>query len=60
MKWFIFSQEYQDLTTQLDSAKTELKNKVQVISQAKANEKIVKQAEEHAENLRKLSKELQE
>ncbi|KAK9979950.1 hypothetical protein ABG768_013353 [Culter alburnus] len=52
--------EYEQLAAQLNGAKTELKDKVQVISQAAAKEKIVKQAEEHAENMYKLAKELQE
>jgi len=56
----IFPQEYEQLAAQLNGAKTELKDKVQVISQAAAKEKIVKQAEEHAENMYKLAKDLQE
>lgn len=56
----MFPQEYEQLAAQLNGAKTELKDKVQVISQAAAKEKIVKQAEEHAENMYKLAKELQE
>lgn len=56
----VFPQEYEQLAAQLSGAKTELKDKVQVISQAAAKEKIVKQAEEHAENMYKLAKDLQE
>ncbi|XP_051732199.1 laminin subunit alpha-3 [Ctenopharyngodon idella] len=52
--------EYEKLAAKLNGAKTELKDKVQVISQAAAKEKIVKQAEEHADNMYKLAKELQE
>ncbi|XP_016368342.1 laminin subunit alpha-3-like [Sinocyclocheilus rhinocerous] len=52
--------EYEQLAAQLNGAKTELKDKVQTISQAAAKEKIVKQAEKHAENMHKLAKELQE
>ncbi|KAK7158531.1 hypothetical protein R3I94_004991 [Phoxinus phoxinus] len=52
--------EYEQLGAQLNGAKTELKDKVQVISQAAAKEKIVKQAEEHAENMYKLARDLQE
>ncbi|XDV26618.1 hypothetical protein PO909_030274 [Leuciscus waleckii] len=52
--------EYEQLAAQLSGAKTELKDKVQVISQAAAKERIVKQAEEHAENMYKLAKDLQE
>ncbi len=56
----MFLQEYKQLAAQLNGAKTELKDKVRIISQAAAKEKIVKQAEEHAENMHKLAKELQE
>ncbi|KAK2901448.1 hypothetical protein Q8A67_009563 [Cirrhinus molitorella] len=52
--------EYEQLAAQLNGAKTELKDKVQTISQAAAKEKIVKQAEEHAANMQKLAKELQQ
>ncbi|XP_073705589.1 laminin subunit alpha-3 [Garra rufa] len=52
--------EYEQLATQLNGAKGELKDKVRTISQAAAKEKIVKQAEEHAENMHKLAKELQD
>lgn len=56
----MFPQEYEQLAVQLHGTKNELKDKVQVISQAAAKEKIVKQAEEHAESMYKLAKELQE
>lgn len=56
----MFPQEYQQLAAELSGAKTELKGKVQITSQAAAKERIVKQAEEHAENMHKLAKELQE
>ncbi|XP_056600368.1 laminin subunit alpha-3 [Triplophysa dalaica] len=52
--------EHKELATRLHSATTDLKNRVQEMSQAEAQEKIVKQAEEHAENLQKLAKRLQE
>ncbi|KAA0718440.1 Laminin subunit alpha-3 [Triplophysa tibetana] len=52
--------EHQELATRLHSATTDLKNRVQEMSQAEAQEKIVKQAEEHAENLQKLAERLQE
>uniref|UniRef100_A0A8C1NNV3 Si:ch211-241e1.3 n=1 Tax=Cyprinus carpio TaxID=7962 RepID=A0A8C1NNV3_CYPCA len=52
--------DYKQLAAQLSTSKTELKDKVQIISQAAAKEKIVKQAEEHAENMHKLAKELQD
>ncbi|XP_059358543.1 laminin subunit alpha-3 [Carassius carassius] len=52
--------EYKQLAAQLNRSKTELEERVQILSQAAAKEKIVKQAEEHAENMHKLAKELQE
>ncbi|XP_043120078.1 laminin subunit alpha-3 [Puntigrus tetrazona] len=52
--------EHEQLAAQLNGAKAELKEKVQTISQAAAKENIVKRAEEHAENMHKLAKELQE
>lgn len=58
--FLIFPQEHKELATRLHSATTDLKNRVQEMSQAEAQEKIVNQAEEHAENLQKLAKRLQE
>nr|XP_696031.6 laminin subunit alpha-3 [Danio rerio] len=52
--------EYEQLAAQLNGAKTDLKKKLQTVSQAAAKEKLVQQAEEHAENMYKLAKELQD
>ncbi|XP_039999564.1 laminin subunit alpha-3-like isoform X2 [Xiphias gladius] len=52
--------EYEHLAAQLDGAKTDLTKKVNEISAAAANEKIVEAAEEHAKNLNKLAKELED
>uniref|UniRef100_A0A8D3BQR4 Laminin subunit alpha 3 n=1 Tax=Scophthalmus maximus TaxID=52904 RepID=A0A8D3BQR4_SCOMX len=46
--------------SQLDGAKTDLTKKVNEISKAAAQEDIVKAAEDHAKNLSKLAKELEE
>uniref|UniRef100_A0A8D3CTJ2 Laminin subunit alpha 3 n=1 Tax=Scophthalmus maximus TaxID=52904 RepID=A0A8D3CTJ2_SCOMX len=53
-------QEYEQLAAQLDGAKTDLTKKVNEISKAAAQEDIVKAAEDHAKNLSKLAKELEE
>uniref|UniRef100_A0A8D3D4N3 Laminin subunit alpha 3 n=1 Tax=Scophthalmus maximus TaxID=52904 RepID=A0A8D3D4N3_SCOMX len=52
--------EYEQLAAQLDGAKTDLTKKVNEISKAAAQEDIVKAAEDHAKNLSKLAKELEE
>lgn len=44
----------------MDGAKTHLTKKVNEISRAAAQEDIVEDAEEHARNLSKLAKELEE
>uniref|UniRef100_A0A8D3DAP7 Laminin subunit alpha 3 n=1 Tax=Scophthalmus maximus TaxID=52904 RepID=A0A8D3DAP7_SCOMX len=54
------AQEYEQLAAQLDGAKTDLTKKVNEISKAAAQEDIVKAAEDHAKNLSKLAKELEE
>lgn len=53
-------QEYEQLAAQLDGAKTDLSKKVNEIAKAAAKESIVEAAEEHAMNLNKLAKELEE
>ncbi|XP_056913723.1 LOW QUALITY PROTEIN: laminin subunit alpha-3-like [Takifugu flavidus] len=52
--------EYERLAAQLDGAKTEVTKKVNEISKAAAKEDIVEAAEEHARNLSKLAKELED
>lgn len=53
-------QEYEQLAAQLDGAKTDLTKKVNDLSTAAAKEDIVVAAEEHAKNLAKIAKELEE
>lgn len=53
-------QEYEQLAAQLDGAKTDLTKKVNEIAKAAAKEDIVEAAEDHANNLNKLAKELEE
>ncbi|KAM3866222.1 laminin subunit alpha-3-like [Diretmus argenteus] len=52
--------EYEQLAAQLDGAKTDLTKKVNDLSRAAAKEDIVRRAEEHARELNKLAKELQD
>ncbi|XP_070830251.1 laminin subunit alpha-3-like [Chaetodon trifascialis] len=52
--------EYEQLAAQLDGAKTDLTKKVNNISKAAAKEGIVEAAEQHAKNLSKLAKELED
>ncbi|XP_062285798.1 laminin subunit alpha-3-like isoform X1 [Scomber scombrus] len=52
--------EYEQLAAQLDGAKTDLTKKVNEIAKAAAKEDIVEAAEEHAKNLNKLAKELED
>lgn len=52
--------EYEKLAAQLDGAKTDLTKRVNEISKAAAKEPIVVAAEEHAKNLTKLAKDLEE
>ncbi|XP_060941018.1 laminin subunit alpha-3-like isoform X2 [Limanda limanda] len=52
--------EYEKLAAQLDGAKTDLTKKVNDISKAAAQEDLVVAAEEHAKNLLKMAKELQD
>ncbi|XP_062260014.1 laminin subunit alpha-3-like [Platichthys flesus] len=52
--------EYEQLAAQLDGAKTDLTKRVNDISKAAAQEDIVERAEEHAKNLLKMAKELQD
>lgn len=52
--------EYEQLAAQLDGAKTDLTKKVNEISKAAAKEGIVEAAEQHAKNLSKLAKELED
>ncbi|XP_030015975.1 laminin subunit alpha-3-like isoform X2 [Sphaeramia orbicularis] len=51
--------EYEQLAAQLDGAKTDLTKKVNEISKAAANEKLVEAAEEHAKNLTKMAEDLE-
>ncbi|XP_064188612.1 laminin subunit alpha-3-like isoform X1 [Anguilla rostrata] len=51
---------YERLVAQFDGARTELIKKVNTISQAASKEPIVVRAEEHAKELDKLARELQE
>lgn len=53
-------QEYEQLAAQLDGAKTDLTTKVNEITKAAAKKDIVEAAEEHAKNLDKLARELEE
>lgn len=53
-------QEYEKLAAKLDGGKTDLTKKVNEISKAAAKEDIVEAAEEHAKNLNKLAKDLEE
>lgn len=52
-------QEYEQLAAQLDGAKADLSKKVKEISEAAAKENIVRAAEDHAEELLKMAKELE-
>ncbi|XP_070700517.1 laminin subunit alpha-3-like [Pempheris klunzingeri] len=52
--------EYEQLAAKLDGAKTDLTKKVNEISKAAAKKNIVEAAEEHAENLNKLAKSLED
>ncbi|XP_037538133.1 laminin subunit alpha-3 [Nematolebias whitei] len=52
--------EYEQLAAQLDGAKNDLTKKVQEIAKAAAQTDIVEIAEEHARNLTKLAKELED
>ncbi|KAM6919501.1 laminin subunit alpha-3-like [Lycodopsis pacificus] len=52
--------EYEQLAAQLDGAKTDLTKKVNKIATAAAKKDIVEAAEEHAKNLAKLAKELED
>lgn len=64
--WHLFTcllsllQEYEQLAAQLDGAKNDLTKKVNEITKAAAQTDIVETAEEHARNLTKLAKELEE
>ncbi|KAG8014177.1 Laminin subunit alpha-3 [Nibea albiflora] len=52
--------EYERLAAQMDGAKTDLTKKVNEISKAASMEKKVVEAEEHAKNLAKMAKELED
>ncbi|XP_055007957.1 laminin subunit alpha-3 [Boleophthalmus pectinirostris] len=52
--------EYEELAAQLDGAKTDLTKKVNDLTKAAAQEDIVIKAEEHAKNLAKMAKELED
>uniref|UniRef100_A0A3Q0SFF0 Si:ch211-241e1.3 n=1 Tax=Amphilophus citrinellus TaxID=61819 RepID=A0A3Q0SFF0_AMPCI len=52
--------EYEQLAAQLDGAKTDLTKKVNEISKAVAQKDIVEAAEDHAKNLQKIAKDLEE
>ncbi|KAF7654917.1 hypothetical protein LDENG_00063180 [Lucifuga dentata] len=52
--------EYEQLAAQIDGAKTDLIKKVNELSQAAAQEDLVENAEEHARNLAKLAKQLED
>ncbi|GLD51077.1 laminin subunit alpha-3 isoform X4 [Lates japonicus] len=52
--------EYEQLAAQMDGAKTDLTKKVNEIAKAAAQEDIVEAAEEHAKNLYKLAKDLED
>ncbi|XP_056277207.1 laminin subunit alpha-3-like isoform X2 [Pseudoliparis swirei] len=51
--------EYEQLAAQMDGAKTDLTKKVNEIANAAAKKGIVEAAEEHAKNLNKLARELE-
>ncbi|GAA6089875.1 laminin subunit alpha-3 isoform X1, partial [Tachysurus ichikawai] len=51
--------EYEQIAAELDGAKTKLTERVNSISQTTAQEKLVKDAEDHAALLNKLADELQ-
>ncbi|XP_008332400.1 laminin subunit alpha-3 isoform X3 [Cynoglossus semilaevis] len=51
--------EYEQLAAQLDGAKADLSKKVKEISEAAAKENLVRAAEDHAEELLKMAKELE-
>uniref|UniRef100_A0A669CCY2 Laminin subunit alpha 3 n=1 Tax=Oreochromis niloticus TaxID=8128 RepID=A0A669CCY2_ORENI len=53
-------QEYEQLAAQLDGAKTDLTKKVNEISKAAAKKDIVEAAEDHAKNLEKIAKDIEE
>uniref|UniRef100_A0A3Q2V7I8 Si:ch211-241e1.3 n=1 Tax=Haplochromis burtoni TaxID=8153 RepID=A0A3Q2V7I8_HAPBU len=52
--------EYEQLAAQLDGAKTDLTKKVNEISKAAAKKDIVEAAEDHAKNLEKIAKDIEE
>ncbi|XP_055084301.1 laminin subunit alpha-3-like isoform X1 [Periophthalmus magnuspinnatus] len=52
--------EYEQLAAQLDGAKTDLTKKVNDLTKAAAKEDIVIKAEEHAKNLSRMAKELED
>uniref|UniRef100_A0A3Q4H9B5 Si:ch211-241e1.3 n=1 Tax=Neolamprologus brichardi TaxID=32507 RepID=A0A3Q4H9B5_NEOBR len=52
--------EYEQLAAQLDGAKTDLTKKVNEISKAAAKKDIVEAAENHAKNLEKIAKDIEE
>nr|XP_040026949.1 laminin subunit alpha-3-like isoform X2 [Gasterosteus aculeatus aculeatus] len=51
--------EYEQLAAQMDGAKTDLTKKVNEITKAASKKDLVEAAEEHAKNLAKLAKELE-
>uniref|UniRef100_A0A3Q2UJ37 Uncharacterized protein n=1 Tax=Fundulus heteroclitus TaxID=8078 RepID=A0A3Q2UJ37_FUNHE len=53
-------QDFEQLAAQLDDAKTDLTTKVNELTKAVAKKDLVEDAEEHAKNLTKLAKELEE
>lgn len=53
-------QEYEQLAAQLDGAKTDLTKKVNEIANAAKQVDLVERAENHANNLDKVAKELEE
>uniref|UniRef100_A0AAX7TSU7 Laminin subunit alpha 3 n=1 Tax=Astatotilapia calliptera TaxID=8154 RepID=A0AAX7TSU7_ASTCA len=55
-----FNHEYEQLAAQLDGAKTDLTKKVNEISKAAAKKDIVEAAEDHAKNLEKIAKDIEE
>ncbi|CAI5641142.1 unnamed protein product [Oreochromis niloticus] len=52
--------EYEQLAAQLDGAKTDLTKKVNEISKAAAKKDIVEAAEDHAKNLEKIAKDIED
>ncbi|XP_039877594.1 laminin subunit alpha-3-like isoform X4 [Simochromis diagramma] len=52
--------EYEQLAAQLDGAKTDLTKKVNEISKAAAKKDIVEAAENHAKNLEKIAKDIED